>query len=183
MPAIRFNFNVAYSEPVNRLGDEPVLSMEDVWHALAYGCRRPEDMAEYVASSEITEDDGLRFHRRLILGGGAVHTAAGETIEQDVILRPMLNVEATTTASGATTIFAISQGTSDPPNPERPEIFLTGAYELWMDGVEEGSKEATDVRVKYGALAKGATQDGVKTFRRWKVEGKLDEWAKLQKSP
>jgi hypothetical protein len=74
----------------------------------------------------------------------------------------------------------MSQGTSDPPNPKRPEIFLTGAYELWMDGVEKGSKEAEEIKVKYAALAKGATQDGVKTFRRWKVEGKLDEWAKLQ---
>jgi hypothetical protein len=74
----------------------------------------------------------------------------------------------------------MSQGTSEPPNPERPEIFLTGAYELWMNDVEEGSVKANEVKVKYAALAKGATQDGVKTFRRWKVEGKLDEWAKLQ---
>jgi hypothetical protein len=92
MSAQRFNFNVAYSEPVNRPGDEPILIMEDVWHGLAYGCRRPEEMAEYVSSCEITDDNGVKFHRRLILGGGAVHTAAGEAIEQDVILRPMLNV-------------------------------------------------------------------------------------------
>jgi hypothetical protein len=95
MSAPRFNFNVAYSEPVNKPGDEPVLSMEDVWHGLAFGCRRPEEMAEYVSSCEITDDKGVKFHRRLILGGGAVHTAAGEAIEQDVILRPMLNVSQT----------------------------------------------------------------------------------------
>lgn len=72
----------------------------------------------------------------------------------------------------------MSQGTQDPPNAERPEIYFTGVYELWIDGVEDGSKEAEEVRVKYGALAKGATQDGVKTFRRWKKEGKLEQWAK-----
>jgi hypothetical protein len=49
-------------------------------------------------------------------------------------------------------------------------------YELWVDGVEEGSKEAEEFRTKYGALARGATQDGVKTFRQWKKEGwKVEE--------
>jgi len=69
----------------------------------------------------------------------------------------------------------MSQGTQDPPNAGRPDIYFTGAYELWIDGIEEGSKEAEEVRAKYGALARGATQDGVKTFRRWVVEGKIEK--------
>lgn len=89
-------------------------------------------------------------------------------------------VEATTTSSGATTIFGMSQGTEDrgPDGGEPPSIYFTGVYELWIDGVQDGTKEADEVRAKYGALARGATQDGVKTFRRWKEEGKLDEWAR-----
>jgi hypothetical protein len=85
-------------------------------------------------------------------------------------------VEATSTDSGATTIFGVSQGTQEPVDAERPDLYFTGVYELWVDGVEEGSKEAAEFRTKYGALARGATQDGVKTFRRWKKEGwKVEE--------
>jgi len=93
MATPRFNFNVSYSEPVNRPGDEPVLSMDDVWRGIVRGARRPQDMAEYVANCEILSGDELKFRRRLTIGGGgAVHTGAGEAIDQDVILRPMLNV-------------------------------------------------------------------------------------------
>lgn len=93
MASERFNFNVSFSEPVNRPGDEPVLTGEDVWQGIAHGARHPDDMAEYVASCEILSGDKTRFRRKLIIGGGgAVHTGAGQAIEQDVILRHMLNV-------------------------------------------------------------------------------------------
>ncbi|PSK42019.1 hypothetical protein B9Z65_3933 [Elsinoe australis] len=187
MASERFNFNVSFSEPVNRPGDEPVLTGEDVWQGIAHGARHPDDMAEYVASCEILSGDKTRFRRKLIIGGGgAVHTGAGQAIEQDVILRHMLHgvdtikVEAVTIDSGATTIFGMSQGTQELPNPDRPDLYFTGVYELWIDGVKEGTPEAEEVRIKYGNLARGATQDGVKTFRKWKVEGKLDKWAKLE---
>lgn len=67
----------------------------------------------------------------------------------------------------------MSQGTREPADPQRPELFLTAAYELWLDGVEEGSKQAEDIRVQYTALARGATKDAVQTFRRWKKEGTI----------
>ena len=59
-----------------------------------------------------------------------------------------------------------------------PDLYLTGLYELYVDGVEPGSAAAEEVRVKYTQLARGACKDAVNTFRRWKVEGKVDEWAK-----
>lgn len=65
-----------------------------------------------------------------------------------------------TTDSGATTIFGMSQGTQEPPNPDRPDLYFTGVYELWIDGVKGGTPEAEEVRIKYGNLARGATQDG-----------------------
>ncbi|MBV5323233.1 DUF1857 family protein, partial [bacterium] len=72
---------------------EPVLTMDDVWQGIAHGARYPQDMAEYVANCEILSGDKVKFRRRLTIGGGgAVHTGAGEAIDQDVILRPMLNV-------------------------------------------------------------------------------------------
>jgi hypothetical protein len=56
---------------------------------------------------------------------------------------------------------------------------LTGLYELKVDNVEPGSEAAEEMRDKYTQLARGASSDAVKTFRRWKTEGKLDEWAKM----
>ena len=90
----RFNFNVSFSEPVNRPGDEPALTLDDVWRGLDYGGRHPHEMAEYVAACEVYDEsaDGRFFRRRLTLGGGAVHTGEGEKMEQEVILRPLLNV-------------------------------------------------------------------------------------------
>jgi hypothetical protein len=106
MTTPRFNFNVSYSEPVNRPGDSPVLTMDDMWRGIAHGARHPDDMAEYVASCDVlpgTESgDKLKFRRRLVIGGGgAVHTGAGEAIEQDVVLRPMLNVRPVPSLPGA----------------------------------------------------------------------------------
>ncbi|GAB1317433.1 hypothetical protein MFIFM68171_07643 [Madurella fahalii] len=170
----RLNVNVSYAEPVNRPGDEPVLTFDDVWQGIVDGAHNPPSMASYVASCEILSEseDKLKFRRKLILANGAVHTGAGEAIIQDVIVRPKMNVEAKTVDTGAATTFGVTLGTGE-QDPERPDIYLVTAYELWMDGVEEGSKEAEDVRVNYRALARNATIDGVKTFRRWKVEGKI----------
>ncbi|GIZ40465.1 hypothetical protein CKM354_000380100 [Cercospora kikuchii] len=176
-----FNFNVSYSEPVNGPGLEPVLTLDDVWQGISRGARRPQDMAPYVADcQELPGGSALKFSRKLIIGGdGAVHTEAGEPIVQDVILRPGLNVEAVTPDSGATTIFGMSLGTAEKVDESRPDIYFTGVYELWIPGIQDGTKEAEEVRVKYGALARGATKDGVQTFRKWKVDGKLDEWRKM----
>lgn len=202
MPTPRLNVNVSYAEPVNRPGDEPVLTFDDVWQGIVDGAHNPPSMASYVASCEILSEseDKLKFRRKLILANGAVHTGAGEAIIQDVIVRPRMNVsttrmptstrtcigpcfkpnrdftaqvEAKTVDTGAATTFGVTLGTGEPQDSERPDIYLVTAYELWMDGVEEGTKEAEDVRVNYQALARGATIDGVKTFRRWKVEGKI----------
>ncbi len=58
------------------------------------------------------------------------------------------------------------------------DLYLSGLYELKVDNVAPGSKEAEEMRENYTQLARKASQDAVKTFRRWKVEGRIDEWAK-----
>jgi hypothetical protein len=56
---------------------------------------------------------------------------------------------------------------------------LTALYQLKVDNVEPGSEAAEEMGDKYTELARGACSDAVKTFRRWKTEGRVEEWAKM----
>ena len=51
-------------------------------------------------------------------------------------------------------------------------------YELKLDNVQPGTKEAKDIEANYSALARGACRSAVEKIRSWKVEGKLALWAK-----
>lgn len=69
----------------------------------------------------------------------------------------------------------MSYGTA---NGEDPELYLTAMYELWLSDVEPGTQAAKDIEVNYTALARRACKDAVESIRKWKVTGKLAEWAK-----
>ena len=90
----QFSFNVAFTVPVNGAGETPILSAGDLWEGIQHGARYPHEMAPYLANSEeLPGGSELEFRRRLTMAdGGAVHTAGGGTIDQDVVLHPMLSV-------------------------------------------------------------------------------------------
>jgi hypothetical protein len=90
----QFSFNIAFTVPVNGAGETPILSTSDLWESLRYGARHPHEMAPYIANGEVLPGGSeLEFRRRLtVADGGAVHTAAGGIIYQDVVFYPMLSV-------------------------------------------------------------------------------------------
>jgi hypothetical protein len=89
----QFSFNVAFTVPVNAAGETPILSAGDLWEGIRHRARYPHGMAPYLANSEeLPGGSELEFRRRLTMAdGGAVHTAGGGTLDQDVVLHPMLS--------------------------------------------------------------------------------------------
>jgi hypothetical protein len=91
--AATFKFNIAYTMAVNsgKEGEIP-LTPAELWQGIKRGGRYPHDFAEYVSACEVLSGSGEEFRRRLTLAEGAVHTAAGETLDQDVWISDGLSV-------------------------------------------------------------------------------------------
>ena len=92
MASTNFNFNIAFTLPVNSKTDPLVLTASELWQGIKRGGRNPNDFADYVASCEVLSGGRKKFQRRLTLADGAVHTAAGATLDQDVVIADNLHV-------------------------------------------------------------------------------------------
>jgi hypothetical protein len=91
--AASFEFNIAFTLAVNTGKDgEVALTPAELWQGIKRGGRHPHDFAEYVSACEVLHGGRNGFRRRLTLAEGAVHTAAGETLDQDVWISDGLSV-------------------------------------------------------------------------------------------
>jgi hypothetical protein len=81
-----FTLNVAYTVPVNNDASGPIVTLEEFWRGLRRGGEKPHLFAEYVAGTEILPNrrSENEFQRRLFMADGAVHTARGVELVQDV---------------------------------------------------------------------------------------------------
>ncbi|KAK8007197.1 peptide methionine sulfoxide reductase msrB [Apiospora arundinis] len=87
-----------------------------------------DNIAPYVDRCEVLSGGNKQFRRKFILTDGAVHTAAGESLVQDVLIADMLHVEATTVATGAKSTFLFSYDAAD--GKDEKDLYLTAMYEL-----------------------------------------------------
>ena len=92
MPHITFQFNIAFTLPVNKPGTKTKLSAWELWQGIKRGGRNPNDFADYVAACEVLSGGRNEFRRRLTLADGAVHTAKGACLDQDVLIADKLHV-------------------------------------------------------------------------------------------
>lgn len=90
-----FNFNIAFTQAVNTPDQDVILTPTELWYGIRRGGRHPDDFAEYVASCEVVSGGKTEFQRKLTLANGAVHTAAGEHLIQDVLIAENLHVSHT----------------------------------------------------------------------------------------
>ncbi|KAK8003902.1 Pumilio-like 3 [Apiospora arundinis] len=171
-----FSYNIAFTLAVNDAKAETLLTPKELWQGIKRGGRNPNDFAPYVDRCEVLSGGHKQFRRKLILADGAVHTAAGESLVQDVLIADMLHVEATTIASGAKSTFLFSYDAAD--GKDEKDLYLTAMYELKMDGMEPGSPAAMKIETDYRQLAKGACASAVSSIRLWKEQGLLAKWAK-----
>lgn len=86
MSSPSFTFNIAYSVPINKDPAQPTLTLQECWRGLRRGGEKPHLFAEYVADTEILPNrkSENEFQRKLIMANGAVHTAKGVELIQDV---------------------------------------------------------------------------------------------------
>ena len=95
MAPLSFECNVAYSLAVNKgLASDhaDVLSQAELWEGVRRGCTHPHEFAPYVSKCVVLSGDTNNFVRRLTLADGAVHTASGATIDQEVTIAEGLHV-------------------------------------------------------------------------------------------
>ncbi|CZT21190.1 uncharacterized protein RCC_07052 [Ramularia collo-cygni] len=178
MSTSTFECNVAYSVLVNKglsIDHSDVLSFAEMWEGIRRGSSHPHEFAPYVSDCQILSGSGNRFSRRLTLADGAVHTASGSFLDQDVVIAEGLHVEAITTASGAKTTWFVSRDGS-PGSNEDTDIVLNAVYELKMSDVTPGSDQANQITRDYSALALKACRDGIETIREWKRQGRLEKF-------
>ncbi|RHZ58273.1 hypothetical protein CDV55_104700 [Aspergillus turcosus] len=168
-------FNVAFTVPVNDDPQGPVLTLEEFWRGLRRGGEKPHLFAEYVADTEVLpgRKSENEFQRRLIMADGAVHTAKGVVLDQNVRNADNLLTEAITIGSGARSTMLISRGGRETDKPT--DLFLTAAYELHVPDVVPGSERAKEIQEEYSALARGAARTVVATIREWKSNGTLEQ--------
>ena len=87
--------NVAYTSPVNKPGQEPVLTADDVWTGIVATVRRPQDFVDYISHLDIFDDTGLTLRRILHFVPEASHSAPGGKLDQNVTIVPDLKVSST----------------------------------------------------------------------------------------
>ncbi|KAI9686580.1 MAG: hypothetical protein M1822_003591 [Bathelium mastoideum] len=69
------NIHVAYTQPINPAGVEPVLTVEQVWTGLQGKVRTPHEFVEAIAGADVLEErDGGREVVDFIRDNGAVIT-------------------------------------------------------------------------------------------------------------
>lgn len=84
--------NVAFTSPVNKPGQEPVLTAEDVWTGIVATVRRPQDFVNYISHLDIIDDTGLTLRRILYFVPEASHAAPGGKLDQNVTIVPDFKV-------------------------------------------------------------------------------------------
>jgi len=89
---VTFTYNIAFTAPVNSPTSAPHLSASELWTGIKRGGRNPHDFAEYVSDCIVLSGDAHNFRRRLVLADGAVHTASGVMLDQDVHIADKLHV-------------------------------------------------------------------------------------------
>lgn len=88
-----FSYNVAYTAAANEGAEtEERLTHAELFQGIKRGGRYPGDFGDFVKSCEVTSGDRSQFVREIVIGDGAVHTADGTKIVQDVFIQDGLYV-------------------------------------------------------------------------------------------
>ena len=91
--AKEFCYNVAYTIAANEgAKSEERLTHAELFQGIKRGGRYPGDFGDFVRSCEVTSGSRFQFVREIVIGDGAVHTADGTKIIQDVLIQDGLYV-------------------------------------------------------------------------------------------
>ncbi|KAK0617471.1 hypothetical protein B0T14DRAFT_568962 [Immersiella caudata] len=182
--AQEFSYNIAYTAAANKgAAPEERLSRSELWQGIKRGGRHPGDFGTFVLSCKVVSGDKNRFVREMMIGEGAVHTKDGTKMLQDVVIQEPIYVAATTQDTGAVSTLVVAGDAQAEPGQEDDNPVLTLFYELKMGdhAPAPDSPEAEAIRTNYSALARNMVTDCITHIRKWKLEGKLAQWAEDNK--
>ncbi|POS69116.1 hypothetical protein DHEL01_v212489 [Diaporthe helianthi] len=150
--------NFTFTSPVNRPGQQPILSQDDVWKGIEHITRRPQDVVDYVSRCEVFADTGLSLKRRLVFKEGP--NLPDKPIEQ--------NVEYVGPPGIGTSALVVAHGESD------DEVYLSQTLQdPYPPGITRGSTEASEFRKHRETLAKSNIKSNIEYFRQLKANGLL----------
>jgi len=180
--------NLAYTAPINRPSQTPVLTAAQVWTALEQKVRHPSGFVplivhcEEVSSTPATADgEPFTFTRLVSFRGREDHP-----IKEVCKHYPPTRIDFIQEPGGSKIANYISQG----PSGEPTDLFMTFAFEWRHPGVEEGSEEAGRLEGEHKAVsisvnidkrmptdtwqtAKKAVEGTIEATRRMVSEGKI----------
>ncbi|KAK8092451.1 uncharacterized protein PG998_014936 [Apiospora kogelbergensis] len=155
--------NVAFTSPVNKPGQEPYLSAEDVWSGILDSVRRPEEFVDYIAETEILEDTGLALKRILHFVPGGSHGAPGGRLEQDITIVPEFKVEFVAATTGKATLMVSNEADI---HGSDGQVYMTQCFEVaYPEGVAPGSEAAVKQFNHLSGVARRNVLSNIQSFR------------------
>ncbi|KAM3563015.1 hypothetical protein MY1884_001475 [Beauveria asiatica] len=148
----------AATAPVNPSGISPVLAPAQVWEGLRRKIRHADQFVPPITSCVVEKEENNVVHRRIVIEGGKEMT------------------EVCTELAPHRVDFRLEDG-SEVENILAPgpggELFLTYAFKWKFDNVEEGSKEAQNLRAEQEKMVLGGVQSTIKVIRELVSNGEL----------
>ncbi len=89
---MKISLQLDFTFPANTPSVSSHLTALELWQGIRRGACNPNDFANYVASCAILPGSREKFRRRLTLAEGAVHTAPGGELVQEVVIADQLHV-------------------------------------------------------------------------------------------
>ncbi|KAK0668379.1 hypothetical protein QBC41DRAFT_303455 [Cercophora samala] len=165
--------NIAYTTPINRPGQQPVLTTPQVWAGLVRKVRHAQEFVPViesctVASEETNAAGQLVVTRRVNFGQAAPVPASQGEVEEVCTLFPPRRVDFVQ-HDGTRVWNHVSQG----PGKDGEDLYLTYVFEARDDAIEESSPEAAALEERFKTTAKRAVESSIETIRRLVVDGKL----------
>ncbi|KAK1832997.1 DUF1857-domain-containing protein [Podospora conica] len=162
--------NLAYTAPINRPTQTPILTPSQVWAGLVDKVLHPAGFVPLivdctvVSTTPATASDPLTVTRLVTFRG-----REDAPVKEVCAHHPPVRVDFYQPETGSRIGNYISQG----PSGEEGDLFMTFVFEWRHEGVEEGSEEARGLEEGYKVTAKKAVEGTIEATRRMVSEGKI----------
>ncbi|KAL2023291.1 hypothetical protein VTK56DRAFT_3029 [Thermocarpiscus australiensis] len=160
--------NLGYTAPINRPGQTPILTLDQVWAGLQRKVRHADEFVPTIAGCDVLaeekhdDDSGEEVVTRLThFGGPGNGPLAGRTVKEVCRLYPPCRIDFHH-ADGPQVANFVTQGPSGEPH----DLYMTYVFRWPHPKVEEGSGEAERLRAEYKEVAKRAVESSIETIRR-----------------
>ncbi|KAK3934145.1 DUF1857-domain-containing protein [Diplogelasinospora grovesii] len=166
-------FNLGYTAPINRAGQEPTLTLAQVWAGLQRKVRHAQEFVPVIVECGVlseekdpSKDDVVVVTRTVRFKPGA---GPGGQVKE--VCKHYAPCRVDFYQQDGTTI---SNFVASGPSGEPEDLHMTYMFEWRHPDVEAGSEEAKKMEEAHRKTAKMAVESSIETIRRLVKEGKLE---------